>query len=432
MILSELGMHLSGLERGLAARDARSALAAVRSLAGVGRHEEALRTADEARFRWPRAAGRLVAAAASTRDRRLLPMLEPFPVMRAAVLADLGDAESALAALDAAGSATQADRLLLRASVLRRLQRHDEAQSCLDQLFDLQGLRRVRFDPLCGGVQGLRCDPATSTDRTLISVVMPVKDVERHLEPALASVLAQDHACLEVIVVDDCSNDGTAGLAEAAARRDARVRVLRRAVTGGPYAARNQGLSQANGEIVTFHDGDDWSHPQKLSVQLATLRSNPDAIACLSDWARMPDDGSFCARQVYPLQRMNTSSLMFRRGPVLQRAGCFDAVLAGADSEFGARLELLFGAGSLVRVRRLLSMASCRPESLMHAPATGYGSPAGTLQRLEYWEAWNRWHAQAFGARTESSLRLAGKSRPFPVPSGLLPFCDTRAAKLPA
>ncbi|MGM3372065.1 glycosyltransferase family 2 protein, partial [Escherichia coli] len=72
---------------------------------------------------------------------------------------------------------------------------------------------------------------------------------------------------------------------------------------------------------MTCHDSDDWSHPEKLFRQISPLLLNHKLICSISDWIRLQDNGIFYARAVYPLKRLNPSSLLFRRADVLQKAG---------------------------------------------------------------------------------------------------------------
>ena len=104
----------------------------------------------------------------------------------------------------------------------------------------------------------------------LVSVVVPAFNAERWLGETIASILAQDHRALEVIVVDDGSTDATAAVAAQHAERDARVRIVRQP-NRGLGAARNCGLAHAQGEYVAFLDADDLWSTEKLRLQLERL-----------------------------------------------------------------------------------------------------------------------------------------------------------------
>src|SRR5436305_794933 len=111
------------------------------------------------------------------------------------------------------------------------------------------------------------------TPQPLVTVVIPAFNAERHIEQAMRSVLAQTHAHLELLVVDDCSTDDTCSRVQAVTREDPRaaLHMLERN-SGGPARPRNVGVSRAHGKFIAFIDADDVWHPRKLEIQLAVLR----------------------------------------------------------------------------------------------------------------------------------------------------------------
>lgn len=92
--------------------------------------------------------------------------------------------------------------------------------------------------------------------KPLISVVVPVYDVAAYLPACLDSLVAQTHAELDIVVVDDGSPDESGEIAEAHAARDDRIRVLH-IENRGLGGARNEGLRHVRGEWITFADSDD-------------------------------------------------------------------------------------------------------------------------------------------------------------------------------
>ena len=90
-----------------------------------------------------------------------------------------------------------------------------------------------------------------------VSIIIPVYNAASWLGACLDSVLGQTLRNIEVICVDDGSTDGSAGILEACAARDPRVRVLRQPENAGQGAARNRGLEESVGEYAYFMDADD-------------------------------------------------------------------------------------------------------------------------------------------------------------------------------
>ena len=97
--------------------------------------------------------------------------------------------------------------------------------------------------------------------KPLISVIVPVYNVEKYLPKCLDSLLAQTWQELEIIVVDDGSPDNSWDIMQEYARRDSRIRPIRQK-NGGLSAARNAGVEAARGEWIGFLDSDDYVAPE--------------------------------------------------------------------------------------------------------------------------------------------------------------------------
>jgi glycosyltransferase involved in cell wall biosynthesis len=109
-------------------------------------------------------------------------------------------------------------------------------------------------------------DPLRSTQaEPLVSVIVPAYNVGAYLGAALDSLLTQTVSSLEIIVIDDGSNDGTAEIARRYASQDSRVRVISNdKPSGRPAHARNAGLRVARGKYIALLDADDTCLPTRL------------------------------------------------------------------------------------------------------------------------------------------------------------------------
>jgi glycosyltransferase involved in cell wall biosynthesis len=110
------------------------------------------------------------------------------------------------------------------------------------------------------------------TEARLISVLIPAYNAGLYLREAIGSVFAQTHRPLEVIVVDDGSDDDTV---KVAASYGDRIRLVRQG-RAGAGAARNAAVESADGQYLAFLDADDRFMPEKLERQLAVLESDPE------------------------------------------------------------------------------------------------------------------------------------------------------------
>lgn len=116
------------------------------------------------------------------------------------------------------------------------------------------------------------CEP----DAPLVSVIVPARNEERSIEGCVASLLAQAYPHLEVIVVDDHSDDGTASIVARLAARDARLRLIRGELLPdgwiGKCWAAYQGARAARGEWLLFTDADTRHHPAMLASAMRYAR----------------------------------------------------------------------------------------------------------------------------------------------------------------
>lgn len=107
----------------------------------------------------------------------------------------------------------------------------------------------------------------------LISVIMPVYNVENFITEAIESVLKQHHQQFELLIIDDCGQDNSINLCRDF--DDPRIRIIHHPKNLGLSAARNTGIEHAKGSYIAFIDSDDCWHPDKLSMQFKHLQHNP-------------------------------------------------------------------------------------------------------------------------------------------------------------
>lgn len=200
---------------------------------------------------------------------------------------------------------------------------------------------------------------------SLVSIVIPAYNQERFVAQAIASALAQTHAWVEVIVVDDGSTDQTG---EIAARFDdhANLTVVHQPNAGLP-AARNRGLAEARGEFVCFLDSDDYLAPTYLEQLLPALHADPSVALAYCDVQMVDLDGEPTGDfSVAAARRLVTGDIfesllvggyfpphtVLLRRAVLAEAGGFDLALGGhADYELWLRLSALGHRAHFVNAR---------------------------------------------------------------------------------
>ena len=105
-----------------------------------------------------------------------------------------------------------------------------------------------------------------------VSVIMPLYNAKDYVKLTVDSILNQTLKNIEVVIVDDCSTDGSLDLCRELYGHDARVRTLRQPQNMGPGAARNTGIREAHGEYVVFVDSDDEILPDTLAKMFETAQ----------------------------------------------------------------------------------------------------------------------------------------------------------------
>ncbi|WP_138493781.1 glycosyltransferase [Paenibacillus pinistramenti] len=117
----------------------------------------------------------------------------------------------------------------------------------------------------------------------LVSVIVPVYNVESYLRKCLDSICGQTYSRLEIIVVNDGTRDGSQAIIDEYARNDKRIRPLMKA-NGGLSSARNAGMDAAEGDYLAFIDSDDWIAPDMIKQMVRTAEAeNSDVVVCNYD-----------------------------------------------------------------------------------------------------------------------------------------------------
>lgn len=106
--------------------------------------------------------------------------------------------------------------------------------------------------------------------RELISVIVPVYNIAQYIEKCVRSICDQTYKELEILLVDDGSNDSSGLICDSLAEEDKRIAVIHKK-NEGVSSARNLGLKLAQGQYVIFIDGDDWCQPQMLELLYAAI-----------------------------------------------------------------------------------------------------------------------------------------------------------------
>lgn len=343
-------------------------------------------TLDPADRRW------IGGLAAAWDPQAALDILEPsMATERAACFLALGETGAVEPLLEPA--VRSPERSILRAAAAARLGDWKEARALINAAFAARDLAVPLREPTDDVIRLEAFDPVEGERREgpLVSIVTPAKNAAATLPMALRSLLRQSWRNIEVIIVDDGSTDRTRAVAEAEAKNDPRLRVIRNDGAKGPSGARNAGVAAATGAFIAFHDADDWAHPVRLQRQVEALIAGRTAAA-VSKHFRLAADGVPVSPRVLPMVRLAPISLL-ARAEAVRSAGPWEESPVGADSEFLARLDLLNGRRNVVRLDQIHIVAGWAETSISGARRTGLASTEGRAAREAYERDWRARHA---------------------------------------
>ena len=126
-------------------------------------------------------------------------------------------------------------------------------------------------------------------DQPLISVIVPIYNVEEYLDRCVESIVNQTYKNLEIILVDDGSPDNCPQMCDNWAEKDSRIKAVHKE-NGGLSDARNAGMPFATGEIISFIDSDDWIELNMFETMLnRMIEDNSDIVSCGVKWVE--EDG---------------------------------------------------------------------------------------------------------------------------------------------
>ncbi len=117
-----------------------------------------------------------------------------------------------------------------------------------------------------------------STHVPCVTVAMPVYNGAATVERAIDSILQQTFTDFELVLIDDGCSDNTVDIVRS--YTDPRIRLIVHETNQGLAATRNHLVDQARGEFIAWLDCDDWSHPERLAVQVAAFEKNTRLVLC--------------------------------------------------------------------------------------------------------------------------------------------------------
>ncbi|TGK48551.1 glycosyltransferase family 2 protein [Leptospira bouyouniensis] len=144
-----------------------------------------------------------------------------------------------------------------------------------------------------------------------VSVIMPAYNAVSYLEESVNSLKNQSFQDWELLLIDDCSKDGTVSLAKEIAKTDNRIHVIQKEKNSGSADTRNTGIQLAKGEYIAFLDADDLWEPKFLETMIPFMQQNQSPFS-FSSYRIVDENGTeFCEPFIVKTKGYTYRDLLF-------------------------------------------------------------------------------------------------------------------------
>ena len=298
--------------------------------------------------------------------------------------------------------------------------------------FDVAPVRLTAGDDL---LSRLGCNHLTPMNGgPLVSIIMTAFNAENTVETAVLSLLQQTYRNIEIIIIDDKSDDATWNKLVRLALQDPRIQIHRNAINVGTYASKNIGLNFSKGHWITCLDADDWAHPLWLESHLSFIRKFPQ-IPRASNAMMLRITATGIIDRFAPIgmnsidgvARDAPISCLFERDFLKKDLGGWDNVRYGADSEIIERAKIILG-NEYKRVAVCAMLCLVSPGGLTSQPDHYLDPISGPSEKPRaYVKSYRLWHEHyradpskfpMLGSKMASSMRFFDAPPSFVVNAG--------------
>lgn len=203
-----------------------------------------------------------------------------------------------------------------------------------------------------------------------VSVIMPAYNGSEFIGDAIDSVISQTYSFWELLIVDDASTDNTPEIIKNYSSSDNRIQLLQNSKNYGTQHARNRAIEEASGRFIAFLDADDLWLPEKLEIQLKTLRNN-NLAGCFSSYDLIDEKGEAIGKQIRALPELSYSKLL-KANYVGNLTGIYNAEKIGKvfcpdiakRQDWALWLEVIRRGGPLKGIQKSLAKYRIRKGSI--------------------------------------------------------------------
>ncbi|WP_035258459.1 glycosyltransferase family 2 protein [Desulfatirhabdium butyrativorans] len=192
-----------------------------------------------------------------------------------------------------------------------------------------------------------------------VSVVIPAYNAEKYIAESIESILGQTFTDFELIVIDDCSTDGTGEIVQRYAMLDKRIRPYRNHENLGIAGNRNRGVELARGKYIAWQDADDISYPTRIEKQYHFMTTHPE-IGIVGGYLEIfRNNGKIVGIRKYKVDDKGLRRCIYRYSPVaqpvamirrdaLKKAGLYDLRYPPAeDLDMTFRIGVYYKLGNI-------------------------------------------------------------------------------------
>ena len=214
--------------------------------------------------------------------------------------------------------------------------------------------------------------PGKSENGALVSVVVTHYNRSEKIKRCIASLIIQTYANLEILIVDDCSDESHLSKLASYIKSlgDDRISLYSMSKNCGTYVAKNEMIKIANGEYITMQDSDDTSDPERIAEQVKRM-SDKNVMMCSVGTYRenTREEYKYCL-----------AAVMYRRN-VFEDVGFFESIRCGADSDHNARSRAYYGPSSVVTIPKYMYHAGFSDDCIT------YKIPSNSVAPNDYYAA---------------------------------------------
>lgn len=168
-------------------------------------------------------------------------------------------------------------------------------------------------------------------EKGLVSIITPMYKGAAFVGETIESVLNQTYPNWEMIIVDDCSPDGGAGINVVKSYNDPRIKLIESKVNKGSSGARNIALKEARGQYIAFLDSDDIWHPDFIEAQLSFMKMQ-NAVLVFSSYRRIDELTKIEILSPFIVPYKVTYKSLLKTCPIFPSTAIYDAEKCGKYS----------------------------------------------------------------------------------------------------